>query len=254
MDERLRGLGRDLEVCLLFATRLPIPQAAPVRGGEIARGSWALPVIGALIGLAGAVVYAVAYRFGLPPLVSAGLALAATVAVTGCLHEDGLADTMDGLFGARDRERRLEIMRDSRIGAYGACALMLSFMLRWSALADIADPRFVAIALISAHVGGRASLPAFMAFVPPARTDGLSSGVGQPPVQSAAIALVLGAIGLFLGFGPSRAMFALSMLAVSGLLLATFTQKQIGGQTGDVLGALEQAGEATILLIAASLF
>src|SRR5215469_12063217 len=104
MDERLRGIARDLKVCLLFATCVPIAHDAPVDGAEIARGSWALPLIGALIGAVGAVVYAVAYRVGLPPLVGAGLALVTTVAITGCLHEDGLADTVDGLLGGSVRE------------------------------------------------------------------------------------------------------------------------------------------------------
>jgi adenosylcobinamide-GDP ribazoletransferase len=92
-----------------------------------------------------------------------------------------------------------------------------------------------------------------MCFVLPARADGLSSGAGQPPPQSAAIAALLGTICLFLGFGPRGAMVGLLMLALGGWLLASLARRQIGGQTGDVLGALEQVGETTILVIAASI-
>jgi adenosylcobinamide-GDP ribazoletransferase len=252
--ESLRQLLTDLRIAISLCTRLPVGPPTSAGEGDVARASWAFPVAGLVVGLAGAAVYWMAARVNLTVLPAAALAVAATTLLTGAMHEDGLADTADGFGGGKTREQKLEIMRDSRIGTYGACALLISFMLRWSALGEIADPRFVAIALITAHVAARAILPAFMAFVPPARTDGLSSGVGQPPPQSAAIALVLGAVGLFLGFGAGSAMFALSMLAVIGLLLAAFTQKRIGGQTGDVLGALEQAGEVTILLIATSLF
>ena len=252
--DSLRHLLTDLRIALSLCTRLPVGPSAPIGEGDLARASWSFPLAGLVVGVAGAAVYWLASRVNLPAPPASALAIAATTLLTGAMHEDGLADTADGFGGGKTREQKLEIMRDSRIGAYGACALILSFMLRWSALADIADPRFVAIALITAHVAARASLPAFMAFVPPARSDGLSSAVGRPPAQSAAISLLLGAIGLFLGLGAGSALFALSMLAAIGLLLAAFTQRQVGGQTGDVLGALEQAGEATILLIATSLF
>jgi len=192
-------------------------------------------------------------RLGLPPLVAAALAVAAGMAATGCLHEDGLADTADGFGGGKTRETKLEIMRDSRIGSYGACALILSLMLRWSALAEIAEPRLVAVALIAAHVSARAVLPIVMSFVPPARANGLSSSAGQPPQQSAAVALALGTICLLFSFGPSGALVALLTLGLIGLLLTRLAIRAIGGQTGDVLGALEQVGEAAVLLIAASL-
>jgi adenosylcobinamide-GDP ribazoletransferase len=92
-----------------------------------------------------------------------------------------------------------------------------------------------------------------MGFVPPARADGLSSGAGQPPPQSAAIAALLGTICLFLGFGPRGALVGLLILALGGWLLATMATRQVGGQTGDVLGALQQVGEAAILVIAAAI-
>src|SRR6266849_5449991 len=160
----LRRLVSDLAISLAFCTRLPVWHPAPFGGPDIARASWAMPLAGVLVGAIGALAYGLAHALGLPVLAAAALALAATLAATGCLHEDGLADTTDGLGGGATRERKLEIMRDSRIGTYGACALVLSLMLRWSALASIADPPAVALALVAAHAAARASLPAFMRF------------------------------------------------------------------------------------------
>src|ERR1700726_3036808 len=176
----LRGVAHDLKIGLLFSTRAPLPHSPPIGGADIARASWGLPVIGALIGLLGALAYWIAFRFNLPPLVGAALAVTATLAATGCLHEDGLADTFDGFGGGADRERKLEIMRDSRIGTYGACALAMSLLLRVGALASLADPGPVTLALMAANAGARAVVPLFLRLVPPARPDGLSAGAGRP--------------------------------------------------------------------------
>ncbi|MBN8881520.1 MAG: adenosylcobinamide-GDP ribazoletransferase, partial [Salana multivorans] len=100
------------------------------------------------------------------------LALAAGMAATGCLHEDGLSDVADGFGGGKTREHKLEIMRDSRIGTYGTAALGLSLLLRWSALAGLAGPVEVLAALIAAHCASRALLGAFMHLLPRARADG----------------------------------------------------------------------------------
>lgn len=251
--ETAHDLIIDLRIAISLCTRLPIGPSATVGDGEVARASWAFPVAGLVVGLFGAAIYWIAARSHVPPLPASALAIAATVMLTGAIHEDGLADTADGFGGGKTRETKLEIMRDSRIGSYGACALILSLMLRWSALAEIAEPRLVAVALIAAHVSARAVLPIVMSFVPPARANGLSSSAGQPPQQSAAVALALGTICLLFSFGPSGALVALLTLGLIGLLLTRLAIRAIGGQTGDVLGALEQVGEAAVLLIAASL-
>jgi len=248
----LNNVVTDLRMAASFVTILPVASSKPAADGAIARATWALPVAGLLVGLAGAFVYKVASRFGLTPDLAALLALATTALITGALHEDGLADTADGLGGGRTRERKLEIMRDSRIGTYGVCALILSFGLRWSALAAIADPLPVAFALCAAHTAARAGVPAFMALVPPARPDGLSASAGSPPGRSVAIALALGTLALALALGPGKALVGLVLLSLAGLLLARLALRQIGGQTGDILGAFEQIGEILILLVAAS--
>jgi adenosylcobinamide-GDP ribazoletransferase len=252
-EEGLWTFVQDIRIAISLCTRLPVGPAVPVAEGEVARASWAFPVAGLLVGLLGAVIYWLADRLHIPPQPASALALAATILFTGAMHEDGLADTADGFGGGKTRERKLEIMRDSRIGAFGACALGLSLLLRWSAIASLDGSQSVATALVVAHGAGRAAMPAFMRFVPPARADGLSSEAGKPPMQSVAIALALGVIALVIGFGVSAMVIGDVAVAMIALLLAQLSLRQIGGQTCDVLGALEQMAEAALLLIAAAL-
>jgi adenosylcobinamide-GDP ribazoletransferase len=249
-DTWLRGVAADLKIGMLFATRFPLPHAAPIGGADIARASWTLPAIGALIGLLGAAVYWIAVRLNLPPLLGATLAVAATLAATGCLHEDGLADTFDGFGGGGSRERKLEIMRDSRIGTYGACALALSLLLRVGALASLADPGPVALALIAAHAGARAMLPLFLALVPPARPDGLAADAGRPSPARVVVAALLGIVLLLASLGGAGSLRALVGLLLALGVMRTLCLRQIGGQTGDTAGALEQIGEIAVLLTA----
>ena len=247
----LNQLAIDLKTAVLFCTRLPIPHAATITGVDIARASWALPIAGAIVGLIAAGVYWLAGLAGLPSLPAAGLAIAATLVVTGCLHEDGLADVADA-FGGHTRERKLEIMRDSRVGTYGACALSMSLLLRAAALASIAAPAIAAPVLVAAHMAARGGMPLFMWLVPPARVDGLAVGVGPPPPLSTVAAMLLGVIALFLGLGAAAGLCAAALLAAGLALLAWLCIRQCGGQTGDVLGAVEQLSEILILLVAAA--
>jgi adenosylcobinamide-GDP ribazoletransferase len=247
----LRDIAADLKIAILFSTRLPIAHALPIEGADVARALWALPIAGALVGLIGAVVYALAHRLGVTPIIAAALTLAATISVTGALHEDGLADTVDGL-GGTSPDKALEIMRDSRIGTFGACALILSIVLRTSALASLADPHLVTTAIVTAHAAGRSTIPLFIHLVPRARPDGLSAATGEVSGENIAIALALGAIALVVGLGvTASALSALLLLLIVGSL-ARLCRRRFGGQTGDVLGALEQAGEILALLIAAA--
>ena len=246
----LKQRAYDLRASILFLTRLRYGPSPQVDGAAIARAAWAFPLAGILVGLIGAVIYLFAHRLGLPSWPAAALSVAATMAVTGCLHEDGLADTADGFGGGRTRELKLDIMRDSRIGAYGVCALVLSILLRVSAIASLADTALVVPALIASHSAARASLPVFMLFVPPARRDGLSASAGQPSRESVTGGAVLGVLIVALCLGPVLAIAALILLVVVIALLAWLSLAQIDGQTGDVLGAVEQVSEIAILLVA----
>jgi len=248
----LRELAADLSAAVLFSTRLPVPGAATITGTDIARAGWALPVAGAIVGLIAALVYGLARLADVPPFPAAGLTVVTSLLVTGCLHEDGLADVADS-FGASTRERKLEIMRDSKIGTYGVCALFMSLLLRSGALASIADPALAAPVLVAAHMAGRAGMPLFMRLVPPARADGLSVGVGTPPRASATAAVLIGIVALAVGLGPAAGVCAFALIAAGFASLAWLSVRQIGGQTGDVLGTLEQASEAALLLLATTL-
>jgi adenosylcobinamide-GDP ribazoletransferase len=248
----LRGIAGDLKIGLLFSTRIALSHTSPIGGADIARASWGLPVIGMLIGLLGAFVYWMAFHFGLPPLVGAALAISATMALTGCLHEDGLADTCDGFGGGGSPERKLEIMRDSRIGTYGACALGMSILLRSGALASVAEPGQVALALVAAHAGARALLPPFLALVPAARPDGLSADAGRPSLTNVTVAAALGVVLLLWTLGAAGSVVAILWLLIALGGMRWLCLRQIGGQTGDTAGALEQIGEIAILLTAAA--
>jgi adenosylcobinamide-GDP ribazoletransferase len=246
----LADSARDLRAAALFLTRLPLGRMAPRAEVDLAHAAWSFPLVGLLVGLTGAIVYRLAHALGLPPWPAAALTVAATLAATGCLHEDGLADTADGFGGGATRERKLEIMRDSRIGTFGVCALTLSLLLRVGALASLASPAAVVMALFAAHGAARASLPAFMYLVPLARTDGMAHAAGRPTREAALIAGVLGALILALFLGLLPAIAALILLLLVMVLLAWLSLTQIDGQTGDVLGALEQVGEIVVLLVA----
>ncbi len=246
----LAARAGELKTAMVFLTRLPVPGALPAGGLDIAAAVWAFPLVGVVVGLSGAVVYALAHHLGLPPWPAAALAVAATLAITGALHEDGLADTADGFGGGKTREQKLDIMRDSRIGTYGVCALILSLVLRTGALASLAEPGAVAAALIAAHAGARAVVPAVMLFLAPARHDGLSFAAGAPSAARAAAAAILGVVILFISLGLVLTIAAAVVVVIAAALMSGLSERQIGGQTGDVLGAVEQLGEIAILLVA----
>ncbi len=230
----------------MLLTRLPVGWFGP-GSYDLARSVWAFPVVGLAVGLIGALAYWLLHGLGVPAWLAASWAFAAMLAVTGVFHEDGLADTADGFGGGRTRERKLDIMRDSRIGSYGAVALGLSLLIRIGALASLERPHAVLVALIAAAMTGRAGMIVPLLFLPPARTDGMASGMGHVPNWSAALGL--GLVGLALPFLlPAGGAFAAAVVALAvSLALTQLARAQIGGHTGDVLGAAEVAVECAIL-------
>ncbi len=240
----------ELKAAIAFCTRLPLLRATPLAGNSLSRAAWAFPIAGLVVGLVGAAVYALANRFGLPPWPAAALAVAATMLVTGGLHEDGLADTADGFGGGATPEAKLAIMRDSRIGTYGVCALTMSLVLRVAALASLPNAHAVVWALLASHAAARATMPALMLMLPPARSEGLSHDAGQPPGEAVAAAAAIGFLVLIFGLHFGRGVLALVVLAVVAAAAAWLARRQIRGQTGDVLGALEEISEIAVLLVA----
>jgi adenosylcobinamide-GDP ribazoletransferase len=244
----LAPAARDVGDALRFFTRLPLAPAAACQPFNFNRIAWAAPLAGAILGLVGSAVLALTQPFGLPPLIRAGLATAALVAATGALHEDGLADAADG-FGAAARARKLEIMHDSRIGAYGAIALTLALILRVAGLAAALTGGFwgAAGALTLVSAVSRAGALAPLALLDPARSNGAGAAAGRltAPAFAAAwgaalvIAVALGAIMV----GVGRAVAALIAAAVGAAAMTALARRQIGGQTGDVAGAAQQWSE-----------
>jgi adenosylcobinamide-GDP ribazoletransferase len=236
----------DLLSGFALLTRLPVPD----HRGTGAASAWSWPLVGAALGGIAAAGAGLALWLGLTPGVVAGLVLVLGAFLTGGLHEDGLSDTADGLFGGWTRQRRLEIMKDSRVGSYGVLALVLVTIMRWSALATLLAGGGL-WALVAVGALSRAPMAVVMAALPNARDGGLSHATGRPSpgVALAGAALALAIAILFAGWA------ALPMLvAVAGvsLLLARSAQARIGGQTGDILGAAQQLAEAAALAVLAA--
>jgi len=242
----------DIAACLGFFTRLP---AAKLGFGEanFAEAMWAAPVAGAVVGVVAGVAFAVTAWFGLPPSLAAVVALAAAILASGSLHEDGVADIADGFGGGNTRERKLEIMKDSRNGTFGVVALVMVLLARWAAIAAVGASGNALFALIAAHAASRALIPGFMQSVRPAKPGGLSAGIGAISGNVSLAAAGLGVLALLL-LGSAAAVAAIISLALLFAAMKWLTENQIGGQTGDVLGALQQAGEIVVLFVAASHF
>jgi adenosylcobinamide-GDP ribazoletransferase len=231
---------------------LPVGATTTPAYGSIAAAGWAFPLVGAGVGALAALVFFGAEIAGGRGAVAAVLSLIAGLALTGALHEDGLADTVDGFGGGHSCEQKLAIMRDSRHGTFGVIALVLSLGLRGVVLGTIGDPIRVALSLIAAHSASRGALPMLMHLLTPARDDGLAAAAGRPSLVVATIAAVIAAAITLALLGPAVGAIALvadcAMLALAALL----ARRQIGGYTGDVLGFFEQIGEIVILLAAAA--
>jgi adenosylcobinamide-GDP ribazoletransferase len=243
----LADLIHEFKVALAFLTRLPVRERRPWRDLDLAASVPLFPIVGALIGLAGAIGYALATWLGLPPWPAAAIALATTIWLTGALHEDGLADVADGFGGGRTREDKLRIMRDPRVGSYGVLALGLALLARAGALAALAAPWAVGAALVTAGAASRAALSPVMASLPNARADGLAAGAGRPhPLRATAAVLVAALIAIvLLGQAAPAALLA---GAAGALAVALLARRQLAGCTGDVLGAVQQLTEIGVLL------
>jgi adenosylcobinamide-GDP ribazoletransferase len=230
----------DVRMGFLTLTRLPmgvISGAVP----SMAASAWSWPLVGAVVGATSGLIYCAALWLGIAPMLAAALAIATLVLVTGGLHEDGLADLADGFGGGRDRARVLEIMRDSRIGSYGAIAIGFSLLIRVVALGGLgACAGFWA--LIGLGAASRAGLPAVLRMVPSARDDGLGHAASGVSAQASILALTLGFLAL-LPLGLSVAFCVAVAVACVTAGLGLWAKARIGGQTGDVLGAMCQLGE-----------
>jgi adenosylcobinamide-GDP ribazoletransferase len=235
----------DVAVAFALLTRLPQPSLPDAAFSNQARAGWAFPLVGALVAVLAGGLGLGALTLGLPVAAAAGLVLATQIILTGAMHEDGLADTADGLWGGWTRERRLEIMKDSAIGTYGVLALTLSLGLRLAALSALLVSGIGPV-IVAATVS-RALMPAVMTALPHARDRGLSHDVGSPGWPVSGIAALLG-IALALSVCGAAALIPIGLAIVAVVAIAAIARAKIGGQTGDILGAGQQLAEIAILL------
>ncbi len=234
VDTRLTS---DLGDAFSLLTRLPVPS----RRAPAGRAVWAYPVVGLVVGAAGGAVDLICLWVGMTATVAAIWAVAGQILLTGGLHEDGLADTADGFGAHADAARKLAVMRDSRIGAFGAMALLIVLGVRVAAIAG--HPGWPAmLALGAAGASGRAGLVVVLRVLNPARSDGLAAALNAPPAAAVALAVVV-AVGADLALGLRVVIAA----ALAGFTVALVARRHIGGYTGDVLGACEQVIEAAVL-------
>jgi adenosylcobinamide-GDP ribazoletransferase len=246
---------RRIATAATFLTRLPgVARCALGDPVELGRSARWFPLVGIAIGALGAGVYWAASSIW-PPALAALAAIAAMVLATGAFHEDGLADAADGLFGGWTAERRLEIMRDSRVGTFGAMALVLLVLGKWQAIAAL-DPGEALPVLIGAHAAARWSTLALARALPYVRDAGamkpVASGIG--PVELAVGSLVTLAALAALGLAAGVVLVAIGAVATLVIVAASAAlyRARIGGITGDCLGATNQLVEVAWLLAAAA--
>jgi adenosylcobinamide-GDP ribazoletransferase len=246
----LRRTWSELLTAIQFLTRIPVP-SQPYEADSLARAVKYFPVVGFLLGSLAALLYFL-LALHLPQPVVALLVVIFLVFVTGGLHEDGLADVADGFGGGRDREQILRIMRDSRIGTYGAAALALSLLARVLLLSSLPLAHLTQY-LISSHVLCRWTTLPLSYYLRPARsggdtTDGQGARVAQLTSRGALIAgsiFSLVVVGLLLRI---QAVVPILMTIMVTLLSALYYQRRIDGITGDCFGATNQLTEIAVYL------
>jgi adenosylcobinamide-GDP ribazoletransferase len=238
---------RGARAAFVFFSRLPVG-GFPYRASDWHWAPAHLPLVGAVVGAGSAAVFAGGAWLGLGPLLRATLALGVAVWLTGALHEDGLADSADGLGGGFDADRVLAIMKDSRIGTYGAAALIVALLARAAAMSEL--PPNAWFAIVGVSVAARVAPVWLLCALPYVndRADAKSQGLFRTRPIHVAVALgwsaLMVTLGVSIGGWPWRAALA-AMLAPLALvpLLARYFRRRVGGVTGDLLGATEQISE-----------
>ncbi|MDQ2820811.1 MAG: adenosylcobinamide-GDP ribazoletransferase [Pseudomonadota bacterium] len=239
-------------IALQFFTRVPIPAWVGFQAAWLQHASRYFPLVGLLVAVAAALVYGAAAWLW-PAPVAVLLSTAASIYMTGAFHEDGLADTCDGFGGGHTRERIMEIMKDSRIGTYGAVALVVTLGLKCTTLSLLAPGQAIG-ALLLAHPLSRLAAVSLIRSASYARDAGKAKPMAQEmrasefaiaAVCTLAPALVLGAFSI-IGWPALGAAVAAS--AVAAWWLRALFVRHIGGYTGDCLGAVQQVSEVAIYL------
>lgn len=245
-------------MALRFLTRLPVPFVRTVDPPPLKDAMWTFPIVGAVVGVVTAVALVLAHLARLPDLFCGLFALAITAMMTGAFHEDGLADVADGFGGGNTREERLEIMKDSRIGAFGTLTLVITIVARASLLAALVvlSPGAVILLLAGAAAFSRALMVDLLWATRPARHGGLSALAGQPSRNITLLALAIGGLAAGVGgssvLSPGAGVLALVAGGLALAMLRSLAIRKIGGQTGDVCGAGQVLAETAMLAVYAA--
>jgi adenosylcobinamide-GDP ribazoletransferase len=249
------AIASEIKLCIGLLTRLPVSYEPDEPAPTLTSACRWFPLIGILIGaLSGAVLFIGSY-LELPTSITALFAIATAILLTGAMHEDGLADVADGFGGGKNRDHKLEIMRDSRLGVYGTLALILDVTLRWALITELLNFGwlFAAGASIAAGASSRLVTLMLMKSLPAARTDGLGASTGMPENQALFVAVIATVLAL-LALKDSGMILAIAIsVVIAAAALHALAKQQIGGQTGDVLGAGQRIGEILALLCLVSL-
>jgi adenosylcobinamide-GDP ribazoletransferase len=233
----------DIKVAFAFLTRIPIGHKPEI---SIQRSAMWFPLVGSVLGLSSGLVF-LAFNQIIPTLPAAAITILFSILVTGGFHQDGLADTFDGLVGGWTPEDRLRILKDSRHGTYGVLSIVMQSIIQVTLLASL-DTRTGLLALLTAHTLGRL-VPIYFMLTPAAPSH---EGMGATYARSVkashvAISTVL-AIALLAPFIALHLLFVTVLVAIVSLAFLIYVRKKIGGVLGDVLGASEQIAESFILL------
>jgi adenosylcobinamide-GDP ribazoletransferase len=253
---RIRPFAEVL-VSLRFLTRIPVPFISTIDPPSLARSMRFFGVAGAMIGVLNGVVLVALNLLHVPVMIAAIITCGFGLVLTGALHEDGLADSADGLFGGRDQERRLLIMKDSRIGTYGASALMVALLLRMSAyMTMMVLPGYIVIMLLATTGAfSRAMVVDMMWATKSARSEGLSASAGRPSRNSALFVILTSGIFALYACAFISADVGILAVAAASLLTALIRRtsiRLIGGQTGDICGAVQVVAELGMLVAIAA--
>jgi len=252
----ISGWLDDLRDCLIFLTRLPVPEKQGGQNRQLSQAARGFPLAGGLIGAIGGLALLAAQGAELPATIAACIAVLTIVLVTGGLHEDGLADVADGFGAGGTKGRKLEIMRDSRIGTYGVLALLFNVLIKVACVAALVGTAqsvwHTPMLLIATSALSRTFIVLAMRSLPQARSDGRSAEAGVPSSSTVNQTLVTG-----LAIGSAMLWLVCGLWIIVATLLsgatAYYVAKRralfhVGGQTGDVLGTIQQLTETAMFI------
>ena len=238
---------------LQFLTRIHISKQSEWSPESFGRSVKFFPLIGGILGIILVMInhlfaeYLPFTGFYMPPHVLTTLLIVANIILTGGLHCDGLMDTMDGIFSGRGRERMLEIMKDSRVGANGVMAFVLLIILKWSLIMDL-SPLSLPTALLAMPILGRFAMVIGITVFPYARPDGIGKAFAQYADKSTLYIGLLLTLLIIVPLGK-QAIVSLAIVTICTMLFARFVTNLLGGLTGDIYGAISEIAEILVLFV-----